>query len=830
MQQAPSRIELEVPSMHCASCVSQIENALTGIDGLDVQAVNPGTRRVSLGFDGREPLRLALDALSQAGYPAATERRKLAIEGMHCASCVHRISSELEKLPEVRKASVNLASSEASIEVLEGADLQPAIEAIQRAGYDAHAPEQGGDSAQLRERRERDSLKRRLVLSALLTLPVFVLEMGGHIVPGMAEWLDQAIGRTNIHLASMLLATLVQFGPGLVFYRYGGPALLRGAPDMNSLVMLGSSAAWGYSVIATLLPGLLPEGTANVYFEASSVIITLILLGRWLEAIARGRTSSAIRGLMELAPDTARVERDGRTVEIELDQLQPGDIVHVRPGDKIPVDGRVVDGQSWVDESMISGEPEPVGKKGDDLVIGGTLNQTGAFRMRAEQTGDDTVLAKIIRMVEQAQGNRLPVQALVDQVTRYFVPAVMALAAITLGAWLWLGPEPALSLALVNAVAVLIIACPCAMGLATPVSIMVGTGRAARSGVLFRRGDALQALRDVGTVAFDKTGTLTQGKPSVTELQTAGDWNKDELLALAAAVEQQSEHPIGQSIVTAARERDLEFPATDDFDSQTGQGVRARVSRNNGKTSILCIGGPAMLEALELELPKSLEQAAGRLSDQGATVVFVVVDGDAAGLIAVSDPIKPGAGRAIAALHKAGIQTAMITGDSRKTAEAVARELGIDRVIAGVLPDGKVEALDRLRRDLSDRQPRRRGATRLAFVGDGINDAPVLTAADVGIAIGSGTDIAIESADVVLISGDPEKVWTAIELSRKVMRNITQNLFWAFGYNTLLIPVAAGVLYPVNGMLLSPMLAAGAMSISSLFVLGNALRLKQRSP
>ncbi|MCA1778870.1 MAG: heavy metal translocating P-type ATPase, partial [Xanthomonadaceae bacterium] len=642
MEPKRSRIELEVPSMHCASCVSRIEDALSDIEGLQVESVNPGTRRASLDYRDRASLRQALQALERAGYPVATEQQRLAIEGMHCASCVHRVTSELEKIPEVRGAHVNLASSEAVIEILEGSNVEAAIEAIKRAGYDARAIGTEVNSGQAREQRERRSLKRRLVFSALLTLPVFVLEMGGHIVPGMAAWLDQAVGRSNIHVVSMVLATLVQFGPGLVFYRYGGPALLRGAPDMNSLVMLGSSAAWGYSIVATLAPGILPEGTANVYFEASSVIITLILLGRRLEAIARGRTSIAIRGLMQLAPDSAWVERDGQTIEIALGQVQPGDCLHVRPGAKVPVDGRVVDGDSWVDESMISGEPEPVRKGPDDTVVGGTLNQTGAFRMQAEQTGSDTVLAGIIRMVEQAQGNRLPVQALVDQVTRYFVPAVMALAAATLVAWLLFGPQPALSLALVNAVAVLIIACPCAMGLATPVSIMVGTGQAARSGVLFRRGDALQKLRNVGLVAFDKTGTLTEGKPSMTGLETTGDWDKDELLGLAASVEQHSEHPIARAIVAATTARSAELPEAQNFDSQTGQGVVARVKRADGGISTVSVGGPRMIEGLNIDLPESLARLAGRLSDRSATVVFVVVDDRPAGLIAVSDAVKPG--------------------------------------------------------------------------------------------------------------------------------------------------------------------------------------------
>ena len=806
-------ISLKIPAMHCAGCARRIESALAPVDGTAADAINPASREARIEYADADALHAAFDALTGAGFAPATEKRTVSIEGMHCASCVHRIEQELDRLSQVVEASVNLASNRATVELLEGSEIAPVLEAIRRAGYEASADHDQGDSARRREAEERTSLKRHLLLAAVLTIPVFTIEMGGHFIPGFAAWLDETVGRGLLRWISMLLATGVQFGPGLVFYRFGGPALLRLSPDMNSLVMLGSSAAWGYSVVATVVPGLLPAGTANVYFEASSVIITLILLGRWLEAIARGRTSSAIRGLMELAPDTALVERDGEPVEVALAELEPGDIVHVRPGAKVPVDGSVVSGSSWVDESMISGEPDPVEKGEGDEVVGGTLNQTGAFRMKAEATGGDTVLAQIINLVEQAQGNRLPVQALVDRVVKYFVPAVMSVALVTLLAWLVLGPEPALSLALVNAVAVLIIACPCAMGLATPVSIMVGTGRAANSGVLFRRGDALQRLRDVGLVAFDKTGTLTEGRPEVIETVALEDGQGNRVLGLAAAVERHSEHPIGRAIVESARQSQIEVPDSDDFDSETGQGVFARV---DGKA--IHVGGPRMLDARKIELPKRLSEAADRLSGKGATVVYIASDNLVQGLVAVADPIKPSAKRAIEALHDSGLKTAMITGDSSATAESVARELGIDAVIAGVLPDGKVEALDELKQKTD-------GA--LAFVGDGINDAPVLAAADVGIAIGSGTDIAIESADVVLMSGDPEKVVTAIDLSHKVMRNIAQNLFWAFGYNVLLIPVAAGVLYPINGMLLSPMLAAGAMSASSLFVLGNALRLRR---
>lgn len=817
MQQDPPTqvIALRIPDMHCAGCARRIGEALAPLDGIVARSVNPASREVRLESVSSASLDAALAALTQAGFPPATEVLRLSIDGMHCASCVGKSERALSELPQVIEARVDLATRRATLTVLEGTEPELAIAAIRRLGYDAEVVDAaaGRDFGAVREARERDAMKARFLWAAMFTLPVLISEMGGHLVPGFAGWLDAVLGRQVLNWGQMLLTSLVLFGPGRVFFRHGLPALLRGGPDMNSLVMLGASAAWGYSVLATAAPGVLPEGTAMVYFEAASVIVTLILLGRWLEALARGKTSSAIRGLMQLTPDTAWIEHDGEVQEVALNTLQVGDIVHVRPGAKVPVDGIVVDGVSWVDEAMLSGEPDPVRKQPGDTLVGGTLNQTGAFRMKTQATGGDTVLAGIIAMVEQAQSNRLPVQALVDKVTGVFVPVVMAIALLTLLVWLAWGPPPALGLALVNAVAVLIIACPCAMGLATPVSIMVGMGRAARSGVLFRKGDALQRLREVDLVAFDKTGTLTEGRPRVVDLTTVNDIDADELLTKAAAVERHSEHPIGRAIVDAAKHKQLDIPDSTDFESETGQGVRARVSGQS-----IRIGGPRLAASLGLSLSVSLNEAADRQSGRGATVVYVIIDDRLAGLIAVADPVKEHARDVIKKLHRAGIRTAMITGDAQRTAEAVAKQLDIDEVIAGVLPDGKVAALESLRDRFNGK---------LAFVGDGINDAPVLAAADVGIAIGTGTDIAIESADVVLMSGDPARVVTAIELSHKVMRNISQNLFWAFGYNVLLIPVAAGVLYPLNGMLLSPMLAAAAMSSSSLFVLGNALRLRR---
>jgi Cu+-exporting ATPase len=583
---------------------------------------------------------------------------------------------------------------------------------------------------------------------------------------------------------------------------------------MNSLVMIGTSAAYGYSLVATFLPGWLPEGTVNVYYEAAAVIVTLILLGRYLEARSRGRTSEAIRHLMSLGAKTARVVRDGDVVEVALAEVREGDLIQVRPGDKVPVDGNVVEGDSYVDESMITGEPVPVRKTVGDEVVGGTLNRNGSFRFGATRVGGDTLLAQIIRMVEAAQGAKLPIQALVDRLTAWFVPAVIAAAALTFLIWLLFGPQPALTFALVNAVAVLIIACPCAMGLATPTSIMVATGRAAEMGVLFRKGEALQSLRNVDTIAVDKTGTLTRGRPELTDLTLAEGFAHDDVLAALAAVELRSEHPVAEAIVQAARAAGLNPAEATEFEAMPGYGVTASV---NGHA--ITIGSGRLMARLGIDIG-AFSDNANRLADEGKTPLYAAIDGRCAAVLAVADPIKPSTSKAIRALHELGLRVVMITGDNRRTANAIARQLGIDEVIAEVLPDGKVEAVRGLRE----------GARRVAFVGDGINDAPALAEADVGIAIGTGTDIAIESADVVLMSGDLRNVPNAIWLSQATITNIKQNLFWAFAYNVSLIPLAAGALYPAFGLLLSPVLAAGAMALSSVFVLGNALRLRRFAP
>ena len=797
-----------VEGMTCASCVRRVEKAIAAVPGVESASVNLATERADVRLAAPATSEAVIAAIKGAGYDVASQTIDLGVEGMTCASCVSRVEKAIAAVPGVASSAVNLATERATVKLVAGTPLSTIEAAIRKAGY---APRRldhvDADAHQAAKDEDYRKLKRDFTIAAVFTLPLFVMEMGAHLIPAVGHWLH-GVDRFTLYVFYFVLATIVQFGPGLRFYQKGVPNLLKLAPDMNSLVVLGSTAAWGYSVVATFWPALLPEGTANVYYEASAVIVTLILLGRLLEARAKGRTSAAVAKLVGLQAKSARVERNGEIIELPLDQVIAGDVVQVRPGDRLPVDGVVVAGHSFVDESMITGEPVPVSKEQGAEVVGGTINKTGSFTYRATKVGADTLLAQIIRMVEQAQGAKLPIQALVDRITSWFVPAVMAVAALTFLVWLVFGPSPALTFGLVNAVAVLIIACPCAMGLATPTSIMVGTGRAAELGILFRKGEALQSLRDVKVVALDKTGTLTEGRPELTDFEVNGV-SPDEALSLIAAVENGSEHPIAAAIVSAARTKGLAVPVAQGFEAIPGFGARGQVSGHE-----VAVGADRYMVKLGLDV-SSFAATSERLGNEGKTPLYAAIDGRLAAIIAVADPVKPTTPAAIAALHAMGLKVAMITGDNRRTAEAIARTLGIDEVVAEVLPDGKVAAIARLK-----------SLGRLAFVGDGINDAPALAAADVGVAIGTGTDIAIESADVVLMSGDLRGVPTAIGLSQEVIRNIKENLFWAFAYNVLLIPVAAGVLYPVNGTLLSPMIGAGAMALSSVFVVSNALRLR----
>jgi len=812
-------LELPVLGMTCASCVGRVEKAVRAVPGVTEASVNLAAERAHVVLDaGGSPAAVAA-AIRAAGYEPLEEEVVYPVREMTCASCVGRVEKALAAVPGVLRASVNLATERATVRFLSGTvSFRDLAAAVQQAGYVLEQPEQGDAEAGDREQAARAAEIRNLGLAVLIagvaTLPLFVLEMGSHFIPGMHHWLAETIGVQNWRLISFVLATFVLFGPGLIFFRKGVPALLRRAPDMNSLVVLGASAAWAFSTVATFVPALLPEGTANVYFEAAAVIVTLILVGRWIEARAKGQTSQAIRRLMSLQAKTARVVRDGLEQDVAIDSVQPGDLIVVRPGERVPVDGVVTEGSSWLDESMLTGEPIPVEKSADAKVVGGTLNTTGAFRFEAQQVGAETVLAQIVRMVETAQGAKLPIQALVDRVTGWFVPVVMAVAVLTFAVWYLLGPDPALGMALVAAVAVLIIACPCAMGLATPTSIMVGVGRAAELGVLFRKGEALQALQGIDLIAFDKTGTLTAGRPELTDLSVADGFAEDEVLALVAAVEGQSEHPVARALVAAAAERGLSVARPEDFASVPGKGVAGVVSGRRTE-----VGADRYMADLGHDVT-AFAEAATRLGDEGKTPLYAAIDGQLAAVIAVADPIKATTPAAIAALHAMGLKVAMISGDNRRTAEAVARRLGIDEVHAEVMPDGKVAAINALKA----------GGRRIAFVGDGVNDAPALASADVGLAVGGGQGVAIESADVVLTGGDLRGAVCAVGLSRATMSNIRQNLAWAFGYNVLLIPVAAGVLYPAFGYMLSPMLAAGAMALSSVSVVLNALRLRAFKP
>ncbi|ENW92051.1 heavy metal translocating P-type ATPase [Acinetobacter dispersus] len=809
-------VSLQVEGMTCASCVGRVEAALKKVDGVQSASVNLATERADITLAKPVDRQVLIQTIEQTGYDVPADKVELSIEGMTCASCVSRVEKALNAVNGVKTANVNLATERAT--VTGTASIESLIAAIDKAGYDAKEiqasiPDQ---SEQLEKKdQERNELKRDLIIATILALPVFILEMGSHLIPGVHHLIEQSIGMQNSWYLQFVLTTLVLIIPGRRFYLKGLPALFRLAPDMNSLVAVGTLAAYLFSLVATFTPKLLPAGTVNVYYEAAAVIVALILLGRFLEAKAKGRTSEAIQRLVSLQAKVAHVSRDNQIIDIPIEQVLAGDFVIVKPGERIPVDGEVIEGQSFVDESMITGEPIPVEKNIGSQVVGGTINQNGTLSFKAVAVGGNTMLAQIIRLVEQAQGSKMPIQAVVDKVTLWFVPAVMLAALLTFLVWLVFGPSPALTFALVNAVAVLIIACPCAMGLATPTSIMVGTGRGAELGVLFRKGEALQLLKDAQVVAVDKTGTLTEGHPVLTDFEVTSTFEPNDVLSLVAAVESLSEHPIAKAIVDAAKNQGLTLPKVDRFDSVTGMGVNATVNEHQN----IYIGADRYMIQLGLDITP-FSHTAQRLGDEGKSPLYVAIDGALAAIIAVADPIKETTPAAIQALHQLGLKVAMITGDNARTAHAIAKQLGIDEVIAEVLPEGKVNAVQELKAKYGN----------IAFVGDGINDAPALAQADVGLAIGTGTDVAIESADVVLMSGNLQGVANAIALSKATIGNIHQNLFWAFAYNTLLIPVAAGVLYPAYGILMSPIFAAGAMALSSVFVLGNALRLRRFQP
>lgn len=824
-----SSVEIPVEGMTCASCVRRVEKALGRVEGVEEASVNLATEKARVSFDAGvvDPGQFER-AIEKAGYevgempaveaPASPDASvdasgevSLPIEGMTCASCVVRVEKALGSVPGVESASVNLATESAVVKYRAsgGAGVGDLRTAVEKAGYrvgetsaetSQDASSTVGDARDKARDAELKSLRNKWVVSLAIGI-LMMLEMYLPFGPGMDV------------MAPLLLiqATIVQFWAGGTFYRTAWASAKHGATNMSTLVAVGTSAAYGYSAFVTLWPELSASlgFPFYLYFEVAVIVVALVLLGRWLEARAKKQTGAAIKSLMGLQAKTARVIRDGSEMDVPVGNVLVGDLVRVRPGEKVPVDGVVVEGSSSLDESMLTGESLPVTKVSGDRVIGATLNKTGGFVMRAEKVGSETALSQIVRLVEEAQGSKAPMQRMVDTISGYFVPAVLGLAAVTFVVWIIFGPS--LISALTALISVLIIACPCALGLATPTAIMVGTGKAAENGILVRGGEALEMTRRIDAIVLDKTGTITKGEPSVTDIIPADGFSEEELLRLVASVEVGSEHPLAEAIVARAEERSLKLSKAEDFESVTGKGVRATVEGHE-----ILVGNRAMME--DAGLLDALEEKALALAKAGATPMYVAVDGESAGVVAVADTLKPESRDAIEQLEALGLEVWMLTGDNLATAEAIARQVGIDsgHVIAEVLPEEKSAKVAEL-------QARGR---KVAMVGDGINDAPALAGADLGIAIGTGTDVAMAASDITLIGGDLRNIVTAISLSRKTVGKIKQGLFWAFAYNAALIPVAAGVLFPFFGVLLSPIMAAAAMAMSSVSVVTNALRLR----
>jgi P-type Cu+ transporter len=831
------QIDLPIEGMTCAACVRRVERSLGKVEGVTDASVNLATEKARVAYD---PSRVRLDeiaaAIEKAGYgvgevpvdeepsiagnghAATPGELTLPIEGMTCAACVRRVERALTRVEGVSGANVNLATERATVSFdparVDAAALQAAVE---RAGYQVGevsepsiapqattpARDEPVDPRERQREREMADLKRKwmvgLAIGALMMLEMYV-----------------PLGIDMEMLAPLLLiqASIVQFWAGATFYRGAWAAARHGTTNMNTLVAIGTSVAYGYSAFVTLWPSLAADWgfPFYLYYETAVIIIALVLLGRWMEARAKKQTSAAIKALAGLQARTARVIRDGVEQDVAIEAVRVGDLVRVRPGEKVPVDGVIVEGASTLDESMLTGESVPVEKTRDDEVIGATINKTGSFVFQATKVGRDTTLAQIMRLVEEAQGSKAPMQAMVDTISSYFVPAVLALGTLAFVTWLLFGPG--LIFALTVVIAVLIIACPCALGLATPTAIMVGTGKAAEHGILVRGGEALEQTRKIDTIVLDKTGTLTRGKPAVTHVLPADGMDETEVLRLAAAAEVGSEHPLGEAIVLRAQELRLDLPKAEGFQAITGKGIQVLVDGHE-----LIIGNRALMEQYEVSLD-GLTDRAGEIARDGGTPMFVAVDGASAGVIAVADTLKPESREAVEQLKALGLEVWMLTGDNQATAEAIAREVGIDHVLAEVMPEQKAEKVRELQ---ADRRI-------VAMVGDGINDAPALAQADLGIAIGTGTDVAMAASDITLIGGDLRTIVTAIALSRKTVGAIKQGLFWAFGYNTLLIPVAMGALYPLFGLLLNPVLAAAAMAMSSVSVVTNALRLRRFRP
>ncbi len=796
-------ITLPIKGMTCASCVKAVENALSRIEGVSEVSVNFASEKATFKADETIPLERFISVIKEEGYDVVTTRQEFAVKGMTCAACVAAVERALKGLFGVIEVTVNLATQKASIRYIPTlVGFEDFARAVKEQGYELEAiTEEFVDREKEAREQEYNDLKRRFIISAVLSALILIGSLTS--VPVLSNW-----------YVLFILATPVQFWAGLRFYKAAISAIRHLSTNMNTLVAVGTTAAYAYSVTATFFPQVFESGglTPHVYFDTSAVIITLILLGRLLEARARGRTSEAIRKLMGLQAKTARVIRDSSEMEIPVEEVVIGDTVLVRPGERIPVDGVIIDGFSAVDESMLTGESLPVEKRVGDLVFGGTINKVGSFKLRATKIGKDTALAQIIRLVEEAQASKAPIQRLADKVASIFVPTVMAIATITFFIWYLFGPEPAFTRAMMNFIAVLIIACPCALGLATPTALMVGTGKGAERGILIRDAEALETAHKIQTVVMDKTGTITKGEPVLVDIITLNSADSNDVLRLAATAEKHSEHPLAEAIVKKAEEIGLHIEEPDEFTAIPGGGIRARI-----KEQEIFIGNLALIEGEGIDA-SAVKQTVNQLNSEGKTAVLLSVNRQIAGILAIADAIKESSKEAISALHGMGIEVVMLTGDNEQTAKRIAEEVGIKRYFANVLPEGKVDVIKQLRQE----------GKVVAMVGDGINDAPALAEADIGIAIGTGTDIAMEASDITLIKGDLLSVVEAIKLSKLTLRTIKQNLFWAFFYNIVGIPLAAGILYPFGGPLLNPMFASAAMAFSSVSVVTNSLRLRKK--
>jgi Cu+-exporting ATPase len=815
-----SQVTLKVTGMSCASCVGRLEKSLRQLIGVTEANVNLATEKAAISFDSSKvTVSDLINTINSLGFEASLaklERASIPIAGMSCASCVRRVEQGILSLPGVTAANVNLASEKATVEY-DGHTMSLALikQKILDLGYQVTTAEK--ETSQDRERESREKEMRRLTLdfisAALLTTIVLIGSLP-EMYHAWGEWVPAIL--TN-PLTLLLLTTPVQFFSGWRFYKGAYSALSHQTSDMNVLVAMGTSSAWVYSAVMTLFPNFLTNlgFPYQLYYDVATVITTLILLGRLLEARAKGKTSEAIRKLMGMQARTARVLRNNQEIDLPIEDVLVGDIIQVRPGEKVPVDGTIISGKSTVDESMLTGESIPVEKGEGDQVIGATINKTGSFRFKATKVGKDTMLAQIVQLVEEAQGSKAPIQKLVDVVSSYFVPAVVLIATTSSFLWWIFGPEPSLIFAITIFIAVLIIACPCALGLATPTAIMVGTGKGAENGILIKGAESLETAYKLNSIVLDKTGTITVGEPSLTDLILEEGYEENTVLTLVASVETASEHPLGAAIVQGALKRGLPLNEPVNFAAIPGHGLRAEV--NNRQVTI---GNLKLMQANDIRLSDRLLVQADILADAGKTPMFIAIDNQPAGLIAAADTVKPTSLTAVKELQRLGLDVIMLTGDNARTAHAIARQVGISRVLAEVLPEHKAAEVKKLQQE----------GKIVGMVGDGINDAPALAQANVGIAIGTGTDVAMEASDITLISGDLRGVPTAIRLSKATMQMIWQNLFWAFFYNIVLIPVAAGLLYPFFGIMLNPMLAAAAMVFSSISVVLNTLRLRWFKP